>query len=159
MEDVWLTLKPSRETQSIHINCAYIPGDMEASKFQMYTNSITSRVNDSPNDTFIISGDYNVPSFVSLRAQTSSEKAAMLSEFMELCDMEQFNTTRSNTSSNNLLDLIFSNRYLEVDACDDPISKVDDYHPPLIIKLITNLQKAPEEEIKFRNFKRLLGRV
>jgi hypothetical protein len=65
----------------------------------------------------------------------------------------QFNEQRSHDVSRNLLDLVFSNNCLTVERCDDPISNVNIFHPPLMFEILFISRKADKIEIIYRNLK------
>jgi hypothetical protein len=154
VEDLWVTLKTSGHS-SIHINCAYIPGDSPDEKLENYTSNVALHINNHPDDIFIILGDFNVPSFSPPTPCTPSRKAQLLREMMDFCSIDQHNIIRSAHESNNLLDLVFSNRYLKVSLCHEALSKIDNYHPPLNISLDVKLAANPEPLVIFRNFKKM----
>lgn len=158
VEDIWVTLKPTNNIPSVHINCVYLPGDTEVEKFNFYAQNISSRVNAQSSDIFIIVGDFNVPCFSNAPQNYQSNKASTLNEMMEISNLDQLNTIRSAADSNNLLDLVFSNRFLTINACDDPIIKVDVYHPPITLEMNIMFAATAATGTKFRNFKRVQWR-
>jgi hypothetical protein len=156
VEDLWVTIKPKQENENtIHINCAYLPGDMDKQKFENFTNQLSIIVNSHPDDSFFIMGDYNDPDFDPCEPSTPSNKTFYLRELMEVCNLEQFNSCRSNLSPFNLLDLIFSNRFIKVEICDFSLSTVDDYHPPLKFSICTKIPHESETASKYRNYKKV----
>ena len=120
VENLWITIRPHKGGSSIHINCVYIPGDIEAEKFEAFLDNVNNRISESRNekDIFIIAGDFNVPDFT--KNTMSSKKSKLLQEMMEDSNLKQLSNIRNESASNNLLDLIFSNRYFRVEAC--PVS-------------------------------------
>ena len=155
VEDVWISLKPKNRHKAIHICCVYLPGEIDFSTFESFTSNITQKVNDHLDDAFIILGDFNVPSFSPIVAQPKTHKANQLDELIDCCDFEQHNQIRSRTVSKNLLDLVFSNSLLKVEASEDPLSKVDEFHPPLILTAETVISNVDAPLVNFRNFKKV----
>jgi Reverse transcriptase (RNA-dependent DNA polymerase)/Endonuclease-reverse transcriptase len=154
-EDLWVTLKPHNATSNIHINLCYIPGEVRNDTFEVYTNNLAEYVNLAPQDTFIILGDFNVPSFGSVCTDIPlSAKASMLKDLMDVANLDQLSDVRSKRESKNLLDLVFSNRFIAIEACEDPISIVDNFHPPFTFCLPIDTPTIVPQKISFRNFKR-----
>lgn len=69
--------------------------------------------------------------------------------------MEQQNSVRSSAPSANILDLAFSNQPLEVCKCDKALTKIDEYHQPLLITTAFTPPNAPRQHQSFRNFKKV----
>ena len=155
VEDVWVSLKPKNWHQAIHICCVYLPGEIDSSIFVIFTSNVTQKVNDHPDDAFIILGDFNVPSFSPITAQPKTHKANQFDELIDCCAFEQHNQIRSRAVSKNLLDLVFSNSLLKVEASVDPLSIVDEFHPPLIITVVTVISSVNPLPVNFRNFKKV----
>lgn len=152
LEDLWITLIPTNGSQQINLNTVYIPGDKEAKCVDGYVTRTTNVINTNIDETFILVGDYNVPSFAQPQKEKSTSKCS--SQLMELGNLNQFNSVRSSAESNNLLDLVFSNRFLTAEENDDPMMKVDVFHPPLTIRINTKVIEDKKQVIKFRHFKR-----
>jgi Reverse transcriptase (RNA-dependent DNA polymerase) len=158
IEDLWITIKPcSPSNQQFHVCCVYLPGDTKSDKFELFTTNAAKHVNDNPDDVFIICGDFNVPSFEPSQPQsmTQSAKAVFLRDMMQFCNVEQLSEVRARTTSENLLDLVFSNRFARVETCKDPLLPVDAFHPPLTFHLKTSMSKVTEATVRFRNFKKV----
>lgn len=158
VEDLWVTLKPLSNMASLHINCSYLPGDIDTTKFESHIDNISYLVNlNDPSDAFIILGDYNVPGFSSVTSKSTlpSTKVSKLRDMMDLCNFEQFNSTRSATESNNLLDLIFCNRFLTSEASEDPLIKVDAFHPPVLMDFEMLVPSIYQNPVTVRSFKRM----
>lgn len=77
VEDLWVTLKPLTNMTSLHINCSYLPGDIDTTKFESHTDNISYLVNLNPTDAFIILGDYNVPDFASVTSKSTSSSTSL----------------------------------------------------------------------------------
>lgn len=157
VEDLWVTIKPTKKMASVNINCSYLPGDIDLTNFESHIDNISSRVNSNPLDVFIILGDYNVPGLSSIASKPKSPNTKVLKiiHMMELCNFEQYNSTRSATESNNLLDLIFSNRFLSSEASDDPLTRVDAFHPPVLMDFEMPMTSISQTPVTFRSFKQM----
>ena len=134
----------------------YLPGDIEINRFQEFTENLIGKFINNPEDRFVILGDFNVPNFSSPFIKCTKAKGLM--EIMETCAMEQFGHIRSQKSGSNLLDLVFSNDFLFVEACEDPLVKIDEFHPPMIVTVKLKLTSRPEENFSYRNWKKVLWR-
>lgn len=154
VEDLWFTLKPANGGKSISFSCVYIPGDLDTARFETYTENVALRVNSSEDHTFVVVGDFNAPKFASTQKDETTPRISLIREMMDEAGLEQFNTIRSNTISNNLLDLVFCNKPINVEECTDPLLKIDEYHPPLVATIEVNHTSIPDVEVKFRNYKR-----
>ncbi|CRK97255.1 CLUMA_CG010651, isoform A [Clunio marinus] len=156
VEDLWITIKPHRMNEkTLHINIVYIPGETHNNHFETFTKQITNKKLENPDDNFLILGDYNVPSMYSNNTLCTSTKASMLQEFMDLTNLEQFNFIRGKHSSNNILDLVFSDLPVKVEECDEPLSRTDIFHPPIVGTLSLKLPKAAKKVSSYRNYKRV----
>jgi hypothetical protein len=150
IEDLWISLIP-RVGRTLHICCAYIPGVTCANDFSSYFDSLSDNVLTFPNDEFLILGDYNVPEFYRSTLPRGS-KYGTLVDFMEICNLTQFNT-HINEASETVLDLVFSSSSLSIDRCDTPVVSPDIYHPPIVISTSISLPADTEEIKVFRNWK------
>lgn len=54
-----------------------------------------------------------------------------------------------------MLDLVFSNQPLTINLSGDILSNVDEYHPPILVSLQTDLVTTKKTSVRFRNFKRI----
>jgi hypothetical protein len=114
VEFLWFTLKPTDKSASIHINFSYLPDYKCINVNEEFSEAITNRVNSIPSDTFIVIGDFNVPSFDPPAPAPPCKKVECLIEMMQMSNLMQFNSVRSEADSRNLLDLVFSNSFLTV---------------------------------------------
>lgn len=150
VEDVWVTIVQSNGKR-IHINCSYIPGDTSARKFESFFSNLTDRITALDNDEVIVLGDFNCPEFFNSNLSRSS-KFDCLVEFTEFCGFTQFNGI-INDISNTILDLVFSNAFIQISAVHDDVSKRDLFHPPFLISKRDNHLPASEKIRVFRNWK------
>jgi hypothetical protein len=147
-----VTIKP-KEGHAYHICLAYILGTTSADDFCDYINTLDDRINELGVDNVILLGDFNIPSFTkSEQSPGDKTKSDALKEFSLISGLTQFNT-HQNLTTGNILDLVFSNKFLDVKLCADPVTKVDPHHPPLTIKFHLNIFKSPKVKIEFRNYK------
>ena len=155
VEDVWVSLKPKNKAKVIHLCCVYLPGEMDTKTFESFIENATTKINENPNDNFIILGDFNVPSFSPIQPTPKSAKATLVDDLIDCSGLEPLNSIRSQAASNNLLDLVLSNSCLKVELCEEPLLNIDEFHPPILISLNTILPKIPPVFASFRNFKRV----
>jgi hypothetical protein len=150
IEDIWITIVPLKG-RTLHVCCSYIPGVTPASDFSSYFESLTDKILTFPNDEFIILGDQNVPEFVRDSLPRGSKYGALM-DFMDLCDLTQYNN-HINEASETVLDLVFSTSQLSIDRCDTALVTPDIYHPPLVISKHFSLPATVDEIKVFRNWK------
>jgi hypothetical protein len=148
---VWVTIF-STSHKKTHIGCDYFPGSTPTETLAKFTEKVISTVTAHPEDNFILVGDFNCPKFQTTCINPAS-KVNKLTEMMDLCNFQQLSNIKSDTTSNNLLDLVFSNRNLRVERWDDPLTKADAYHPPFVFEVDVNTRKNDAESKAFRNFK------
>ena len=155
VEDVWVSLKPNNKSKVIHLCCVYLPGEMDTTTFEGFIENATARVNENPDDDFIILGDFNVPSFSPIQALPKVAKAILVDDLIDCSGLEQLNTIRSHAASKNLLDLVLSNSCLTIELCEEPLLNIDEFHPPILISSNNILPAIFPVFTSFRNFKRV----
>ncbi|CRK89939.1 CLUMA_CG003668, isoform A [Clunio marinus] len=74
---------------------------------------------------------------------------------MQFGNLEQLNNIRSDQSGHNLLDLVFSNLPIAIERSDDPLSKVDDFHPPITGTFNLEITNEKFKSHTYRNFKKV----
>jgi Reverse transcriptase (RNA-dependent DNA polymerase)/Endonuclease-reverse transcriptase len=154
VEEIWVTL--SFKTHNVNICCVYIPGEHEAKYLETFVNNINSHINNNASDVFLILGDLNIPSFGSPNVNSRNAKVMLINDLMSSNNLDQFNKIRSDDSSNNLLDLVFCNDNIRVSKSIEYLSKVDIFHPPLLIDLnVNNAFHKQKVTFSFRNYKKI----
>lgn len=141
--------------------CVYIP---PSSHFNVYSNHIQcvkSVANLYKDHRIIILGDYNLPNLKwhcdSLNAgNILSDIEIMLCDEFNFLDLNQYNYISN--ANDRILDLCFSNEYINITRCNNPLVPCDTYHPPLesLIKL-KEQYLHPQNEIRFNFHKANYG--
>lgn len=146
----------------------YIPPDETDDKYNAFIENIeTVLINVDPSDQFVIFGDFNLPDICWKKSPdddfnsmvpsdvTSGKSINFIDKFSSL-PLFQVNNVKNNI--NRILDLIFTdvpNDFVFMD-CDDPLLRIDKYHPPLQFAL--NVGVIPEmssaQAIRRYNFKK-----
>lgn len=145
LESMWLTI-PARklgtsQRRDLHICIVYIPPDnMIPTRIEKFMALLKEVIDASPNDNFIICGDFNLPNikwttgkpeFLKKGTTDLQDSAKNLIQLTSFFNLKQFNSFVN--SHNNTLDLIFSNFALDVGVSSTPVVKVDGLHPPIEI--------------------------
>lgn len=68
-EDIWLTIFFKRGNDinvKVHVCCVYIPPN-DVFSFTWFMNNLSNIINNSPNDKFVICGDFNLPNIEWIR--------------------------------------------------------------------------------------------
>ncbi|CAF4832986.1 unnamed protein product [Pieris macdunnoughi] len=170
VECTWLTIPASTLASNecikreLHICIAYIPpDDLQSVRLTAFTDFLLYIFSLHPNDHYIIAGDFNLPHIgwsptfdpTFLRRGTINLQNAG-ARFVESCSslgFSQYNLHKN--SSGNILDLIFSDTYIEVSKSCSYLVKEDPSHPCLELKvseLMTPSIKL-KKEIRY-NFKK-----
>ncbi|CAH2105396.1 unnamed protein product [Euphydryas editha] len=164
VESVWITIPKSviRKNQNLNIGVFYIPpDDYQVKRLETVTNFLSSILTSKSEEHFIITGDFNLPN-IDWKSEGplylnrgSTLLRTVSSNFIETCssfNLKQFNQIPN--VSNNTLDLIFSNIYLNVQKSDQILVTEDKYHPCLEIDasdlLLKELSKPPLNKMKFK---------
>lgn len=112
--------------QSVIIGSVYIPVRSDQNIFDTYFNSVESLYHKNPNATFILVGDYNLPS------AKFSNAISYFNNKLSYFDFSQFNNTKN--INNVTLDLVISNSHLiDIENISNPIVPIDPLHPPINI--------------------------
>lgn len=121
--------------RTLYIACSYFPhGPLHATQLQSFFDSVSNIVEQKNSDSFLLLGDFNIShaSWVHgnntlLSIQVNSDPiATMLSEFMDLTGLQQFNWCTN--VNDRILDLIISNSTCVVAPCDSPLTAEDPHH-------------------------------
>nr|CAH7723400.1 unnamed protein product [Callosobruchus chinensis] len=122
----------------IHIYVVYIPPDTALDDFELFLDQF-ALLNTNHNNSIIIAGDFNIPSF---NIDNTDNKHILINNFMELCDLQQSNNV-SNTN-NRYLDLVFSNIHNTTSKYDMPLVCEDRHHPSLLIEFSIKLSHTSD---------------
>lgn len=148
--DEYVCVTLSRQVLSascdLHIVLTYIPSNI-AELFPVRLQSIgefvTRLVDLYPNDNYLLIGDLNLfciqwrySDYVLIhKGSVEVQNAAVdLIETLGYLDLKQYNNCLNYDGKT--LDLCFCNLPLEVDQCDDPILRLDHYHPALNVNIL-----------------------
>lgn len=150
-EDIWvsLVLKRSRPaiTYKLHICALYLCnqnlGNSYNDQLHNFADNMTHLILTHPVDKFIILGDFNFGSRVDWMVNDGGNEMISqnvtcqhLSEFFDAVitsNLSQYNGERN--INGRILDLVFSNDFVNVSECHDPLAlPVDLHHKPLLIR-------------------------
>lgn len=159
--DLWMTIEKS-DNEKLIINVKYINCNSTLDQYNTHFKKIEEIVNiSSPKSEFLLLGDYNLADSVSWSADSDGVcspynvqglkklMAHALIDTLSLTNLNQFNYIRN--SKNRTLDLAMSNidhNKLSLVEDVDPLVKIDEQHPALMITV--NLKP-----LKYLNEKRL----
>ena len=131
----------------------YIPPSIALSYYEQFLEALSLH-NCTQSKNLIILGDFNAPFF---NKNTNDLKHNLLNNFSIMFNLQQYNNIKN--INGGTLDLVYSNVKCSVVEEDLPLSKVDTYHPPLRIAVMSStdgfkqfdLCKSP---IKYFNFRK-----
>ncbi|KAF9416514.1 hypothetical protein HW555_006181, partial [Spodoptera exigua] len=136
-EDLWVTIKyksNDRNYNQLNFCVVYLChehlGNSYDSQLRNLTSSLSSNINENPDDKFVLMGDFNMPNVEWLGDSNCLQPCGIAAE----CNLNQYNHCR-NISKGRLLDLVFSNTVLSIKACAFPLVPEDDHHKSLDIEL------------------------
>lgn len=145
LEDVWLSIIPSKDGVSIINVCVcYLPPDLSnsvLSDFYSHCNGII--LNANSNTEFILIGDFNTHKITWNQSQNVNAfqpsnagdyKAQLLSDTINVCNLLQFNNVANYNSR--YLDLVISSLKTIVVKEEEPICRFEGHHPALSITLL-----------------------
>lgn len=141
VEDVWISLPLPNNNSKIHVCCVYLPGYLSLDTLSEFYESITTLLNENPNDIFLINGDFNLPNISWLKENTPvllpsvlmpDRKSILFSDFLSITDLKQFNNILN--KNNRVLDLVLCNKEnVLVESCESPLIWEDLHHKSIII--------------------------
>ncbi|XP_031627431.1 uncharacterized protein LOC116343496 [Contarinia nasturtii] len=146
---------------NVFIYAAYIPPNSQSDIYKCHSNAI-NHIPLAPNDTIIVMGDFNLPLVNWLTDDTehnvliptcvTPQYAADFIEDISTNGLYQINSIRN--ASSKLLDLIFTNDFINVEiSCPPPLSAIDEqYHPPIMLTYEWHINNSSVEQIQTRNF-------
>lgn len=143
-EDLWLSILPDNSSmKAIHLCVCYLPSYLTVSEMGQFYNSLYDvHLKMEEGDELICVGDFNTPSIDWTKDPTSlilhpssaqDTRARLLINISEQCSLNQFNSITNKTDGN--LDLVFSSMHNIIVNADQPISRLDTYHPALHIEV------------------------
>lgn len=146
------------KTKKYVVSTVYIPSGSGNSVYLEYTDLLDDVINQHPDHTFILSGDFNLPSITwdPKTCQPSLEKdnecAKTLICSMEFHELSQHNFVL-NYANQVILDLVFTNKpqSIKVSSCVDHILKIDSNHPPLLIEIFNTTAKKFHHKVVNNN--------
>lgn len=160
VEDLWVTIKLDTDTGPNEINLCAVYIAPPPKLLETYLHKLDQVCANDDGSDFVVIGDFNIPE---LRWQSGgtnkpsnvsplSSIAQLLLHHVHFNNFLQFNTIKN--LKGNILDLVFSNlTSLAVTEADQPLSKLDNYHPALIVTIHFEIRQPLRESIKlFRNF-------
>lgn len=142
---------------NIYVYAAYIPPNSSEDVYKMHT-SIINNIPAKSSDTVLILGDFNIPNAewtldqhvmvpIAIRPDYAAEFVRSMTE-KGLC---QINGIRN--EQHNLLDLVFTNEITSVEVHRPPaMTRIDVYHPPLLLSFEWHVEKPQADETVIRNF-------
>ncbi|CAF4919102.1 unnamed protein product [Pieris macdunnoughi] len=150
-EDIWVTITLKRRNPSINYNihlctvylCNEGSGNSYKTQVLNFSNKLGELVLSHPSDVFLVTGDFNFKDDINwVRSEGSTEllpieyKSDYLKNFLDIintCNLSQYNA-QSNINQR-ILDLIFSNSPVNVQACMSPLVPEDEHHKSLILDI------------------------
>lgn len=163
-ENIWVELKSNSKSQNIFINSVYIPPRTNFVQYEKYYDAISEIIcAREPNAKYFILGDFNIGAAIEwlpymnecLALTCDGDTANELINTLALTDLKQVNYIRN--TNNRILDLVLTNCTSEefnLKAANE-ISKIDNHHPPLEIKVVAKDAKfiTPIKTPKLNFFK------
>lgn len=148
-EDLWLSVRVknsnTRDYITLHICVIYLCQQNLGLSFSLQLTNFLSKLNQTvinhSSDTFLVIGDFNmsgitwVPSGDLSLAPRNFNNNDEVSICDELCtlDLRQYNGVLNGYGK--ILDLVLSNRVVNVTECSNPLVPIDAYHPALLINM------------------------
>lgn len=144
------------------VYCVYIPPRTPVEAFESHLLRLEELYLAHPDYNLLICGDYNLPSVKWTSNSDSrgtiasilgeSQQARAVVDTYSWCGLVQYNEVKNHQGT--MLDLVFCNRPLTLDACTSPLTRVDDYHPPLLSSLdFLRLIDVVDESQYYRDFR------
>lgn len=139
-EHVWIKINSSGK--SLVVGVVYIPPSSEESVYDSFLDVIDYICTNFHGSEILVCGDFNLPNVkwdneddsISYLPSSSVSKYVEFLHSVFFFGFHQFNHYRN--SCDNVLDLCFyTDVSINVELSDSPISKVDEFHPPLSIVL------------------------
>lgn len=165
IEDIWIQVKLSNNAY-LYICTVYItPMNSNNHLYVKFVDQVKDNMSKiDSTDRILLIGDFNVPKIEWSMSSTGSLAPSLLSRCnnsLEILDLISFgNLTQYNSIKNHhnkILDLVLStdpNRSISVNAANDYLVAIDQYHPPLEIVLLTQVDYLPEFKNRKYNFRK-----
>jgi hypothetical protein len=166
-------LKVCINEKCIYVFNSYIPPDSSIDSYTACIENIEMVLdNVDPSDQFVIIGDFNLPDVswknvpdddfnFMVPTDLSSEKSVYFID--NICSLQFFQVNTVKNNINRMLDLIFTdvpNDFVPIN-CDDPLLRIDVYHPPLqfdfnvTLNLVSTAQSTHRYNFRRCNFEAL----
>lgn len=140
-EDLWITIDINAK-RKIHLCALYLPPPVQLEHFEHFSNKISTFINEL--DSVMIVGDFNMSGISwsmnctdthSVPNNYNNQLGYALMDFMSTYNLLQYNTIYND--NNKILDLVLANFSdpISVIRSDEILSKVDKYHPQLLIQI------------------------
>ncbi|CAH2096742.1 unnamed protein product [Euphydryas editha] len=150
----------------LQILTVYLPPDYSrlSSNIDHLINLIKSLHSKNPTNSFLIIGDFNLPSikwgsngpnYVKTGTTELQNTGIRLIENLAFLGIQQFNSLTNYVG--NTLDLAFSNLYLKITECKYPLSKIDKAHPPLELEILDLSISLNFRKCDFKNLNKYLN--
>lgn len=153
---IWIRIELS-DRVSLYLCSVYFSPCSSISRYEEFYERMED-YNFNTNDCIIITGDFNllIGGTDPHKFDNRDAKVKNLNQFINYNGFHLLNNVKNKMERT--LDLVISNVDLEVGKCDLPLSRVDEYHPPLLINLNRTrgrrrLNDCPNHEVSF-DFKR-----
>ena len=156
-------VKVGSAATSLIIGCVYLPPRSPAAKYQSFSDSVDRLAEEHQRNLYLF-GDFNLPSVSWCREDYCSvvevdphalrqeaESAEILSDLCAFHNLYQNNDVVNNRG--NLLDLVLANDVkAAVFLADDPLVRVDEYHPPLLVNIMGGINHTNQTGPRFEEY-------
>jgi hypothetical protein len=145
-ECIWISVPLSKHDVQgqtfLNICCVYIPhGPLYRDALETFFEICSQLKIDNPNDTFLITGDFNISDAQWVEADcaklslgtTNTLPLQLLSEFLSFSGLDQYNNCTN--INQRILDLVFCNKNCTVISSNDLLTPEDLHHKALQIEL------------------------
>ncbi|CAG9136283.1 unnamed protein product [Plutella xylostella] len=144
----------------LRVYCCYFPHcKTQADSEQCFFEFMDELLNNNPDDSTLILGDFNITNAAwfpapgnshALTTNTHDRLACLLSTFLSLTDLKQFNGIPN--SNGKMLDLVISNLGCLVSRCAEPLVPENKHHPALQASLecVAQAALAPEPRLQYK---------
>lgn len=136
-ENVWLAINKKNSRGKIFINVCYIKPRSNVNIYETFFNHISDKVCGECSDSeFIFLGDFNISGiswfFLDNESSAYNIEGKIPSELINTLALTGLNQKNSISNSlGRILDLVLTNKDNILVKRAEPLSKVDDYHPPI----------------------------
>lgn len=138
IDNVIISIPNTGTNQQHIISTSYVINSSSKLTYESHFNEIANILNDPKTDTYVLLGDFNIPTAnwtlnddSDLLLSGSSPICSVLSSFMIVCEAKQFNFIKNH--NDRTLDLLLSNINCTVSPVNIPLLPVDPHHPPFSV--------------------------